>query len=94
MKVENGIMYLTDLNETIEFKNPIAVRFFETLEVLSKEVQDGDLPLHSLEPILGKIPIIPSSPDMDARLEAADELDKYCTYANSIIPKIKTYATI
>lgn len=87
----HGNIKLTDPKETREFKDPIAVRFFETLEALPKEIKNTDILLLLVEPILGKEPIIPSSPDMDARLEAADEFAMYMSKADDIILKAKNY---
>lgn len=74
-------------------KNPIAVRFFEFLDSSATElIQTGKLSSSTIEKILGKQPVIPSSPDMDARLEAYEELTRYSEMISNIESKIRTYA--
>lgn len=74
-------------------KSPIAVKFFELLDLADNDFnQNGKLSFSIIEKILGKPPIIPSSPDMDARLEAYEELTQYSMRASNIESKIRTYA--
>lgn len=78
---------------TAVYKNPIAVRFFENLEPAKEEFQqNGKLTCPIIETILGKPPVVPSSPDMDARLEAFEELSKYSDKALDIESKLLSYA--
>ncbi len=52
--------------------------FFSLGEKPFKEYKEnGSLSLDSLEPVLGKCPIIPHTHDMDAMLEASDEKAQY-----------------
>lgn len=52
--------------------------FFSLGESPFQEYKEkGSLSLASLEPVLGKCPIIPHTHDMDAMLEAADEKAQY-----------------
>lgn len=78
MNVENGKMYLTDPNETIEFKGPIAVRFFETLETISKEIPDEDSILPLVPTIIGKDRSKLEQKEFWSK--AADILDKISTF--------------
>lgn len=75
------------------YSNPIAVKFFENLDAATEEFsQNGKLSFPIIEKILGKPPVIPDSPDMDARLEAYEELTQYSTQALNIESKLRTYA--
>lgn len=52
--------------------------FEENFDKLQKEYKSkGSLSLDSLIPILGRPPIIPQSPDMDAMLEAWNDKAEY-----------------
>ena len=76
-----------------KFANPIAVRFFEYLEEAADESATyGNVTLPTLEKIVGDEPIIPSSPDMDARVEAYEELHQYLSTGKNILALIGTYA--
>lgn len=74
------------------YKNPIAVRFFDCLDLAVEDFkQNGKLTFPTIEKILGKPPVIPDSPDMDARMEAYEELSKYSNQVLNIECKLRTY---
>lgn len=58
--------------ENTNYKNPIAVRFFAMYENYTSTGK-----IFTPKDILGEPPIIPDSPDSDARLEAFEEHSKY-----------------
>lgn len=88
---ENTLLNSAAATQT--YINPIAVRFFEFLDSCANELQEnGKLTFSSIEKILGKPPVIPASPDMDARLEAYEELTQYSNRVLDIESKIRTYA--
>lgn len=90
MTVNNLVSFTT---ATQEYSNPIAVRFFQCLDECANYFNDhGKLTFPMIEKIVGKPPVIPDSPDMDARLEAYDELSDYSSHILDIELKIKTYA--
>lgn len=79
--------------EEITFKNPVAINFFALLDEAAQEFSRcGELKETTLEKILGSEPIIPSSPDSDARLEAFNDLYEYQERAKNIQKLIKNYA--
>lgn len=93
MATTNNSILLTDPSETVKFNNSIVARFFDNLDVAAKDFsENGKLSFPIIEKILGKPPIIPSSPDMDARLEAYGELTQYSTQVLNIEGKLRTYA--
>lgn len=78
---------------TSTFKNPIAKKFFDSLESVASEIKSsGKLKYESIASIIGDAPTIPDSPDMDARLEAFDELASYADMVLNVEAKLKTYA--
>lgn len=75
------------------FKNSIAVRFFEVLDSAADEFnQNGKLTFSTIEKIIGKPPVIPNSPDMDARMDAWNETAQYSDRVLDIESKLRTYA--
>ena len=84
---------ISSTSATQVYKNPIAVRFFENLDAAAQEFsENGKLSFPIIEKILGKPPVIPNSPDMDARLEAYEELTQYSTQILNVESKLRTYA--
>ncbi len=75
------------------YSNPIAARFFQYLDEYANHLNNHTkLTFPMIEKIVGKPPVIPDSPDMDARLEAYDELSDYSSHILDIELKIRTYA--
>lgn len=84
---------VTTTAATQVYTNPIARRFFNFLDSASDEFrQNGKLTFSTIEKIVGRAPVIPDSPDMDARMEAYDDLTQYSTKVLDIESKISTYA--
>lgn len=76
--------------ETQEFKNPIAVKFFELYSSMRKAyLETGVVPSDSIREIIGNPPRIPDSPDTDARLEAYEDLVAYNKMRENIEAKVK-----
>ena len=73
-------MNMTTKVPATDILSPEEAQKLETLmdELLIKFQQNGCvLRMEWIIPILGNIPIIPLSPDMDARLDACDALAEY-----------------
>ncbi len=64
--------------------NPIDIRF---VELRTRYLTTGEL--FTPKDILGERPIIPDSPDMDARLEAYEECAEYSRQYQALEEKIK-----
>lgn len=77
----NTLLSSTSVAQT--FANPIAVRFFEFYENYKETGQP-----FTARDILGEPPVVPDSPDTDARLEAYDELVEYSRKYQDIESKI------
>lgn len=78
--------------ETQIYQNPIAVRFFENLETLSKEVYDGKVDFYLLEPILGELPDLSTISNLHSFSIACNDLTQYTNRASDIFSKLLTYA--
>ena len=88
-----GTTLVTVTAATQVYTNPIASKFFNLLDSASDEFKEnGKLTFSTIEKILGKPPVIPDSPYMDARLEAYEDLTQYSTKVLDIESKIRTYA--
>ena len=78
---------------TAKYVNPIAKRFFDSLETVASEIRStGKLTYDSVASIVGPHPVIPDSPDMDARLEAYEETQAYTTLLLNVEEKLRAYA--
>lgn len=90
MKRKQRFYKLTDLdeNENIAFNK----RLKEL--VLQYSRNNNTLKLDYLIPILGNCPVIPDSPDTDARLEAFEDRVTYTKKANAIIAFLECYANV
>ena len=91
MTRENIVVSKTDVAG--EFKNPIAVKFFELYDSMRKAYLETEVvPAESIREIIGNPPVIPDSPDTDARLEAYDDLAAYNRMYANIEAKVKRIA--
>ena len=80
--IVNTIDYVT--TKGVFYTNPIAVRFFEKYEDCMKNGKD-----FSPKDVLGEPPVIPDSPDTDARLEAYDDYVEYVRQYQILEERIK-----
>lgn len=62
--------------------------------VLHYSRNGNTLKLEYLIPILGNYPVIPDSPDTDARLEAFEDRVTYTKKANAIVAFLECYANV
>lgn len=89
-----GTTVVTITPTSATYSNPVASRFFDSLELATTEYQkNGKLSFGIIESILGEPPKIPYHSDMDTMLEAYEEVSAYSDKVLDIESKLKSYAS-
>lgn len=77
-----------------ELSTPVAKKLYDLRDDLAKDfTKNNSLTLESIIKVIGKPPVIPSSPDMDTMLEGWESRAEYGRQANIIEQLIKEYAS-
>lgn len=81
-------------DDAVCYTNVIARNFFDNINIAKKEFDEtGKISSEMIEKIIGKEPVIPDSPDNDARMEAFEEKVAYIRRKNMIEACIKRERT-
>lgn len=89
-----GTTVVTITPTSTTYANPIAARFFDSLELTTAEYKrNGKFSFEIIESILGPVPKIPYHSDMDTMLEAYEEVSAYSDKVLDIESKLKSYAS-